>query len=114
MAGVEVRAVARDIRVSPQKVRLVLETIRGKSFTDAVAILRYLPQKGARPVAKVLRSAAANAENNFNMDPELLVVAGAYADAGRTLKRWRPRARGRVNQILKRSSHITVTVAERE
>lgn len=114
MAGVEVRAVARDIRVSPQKVRLVLETIRGKSFNDAVAILRYLPQKGARPVAKVLRSAAANAENNFNMDPELLVVAGAFADAGRTLKRWRPRARGRVNQILKRSSHITVTVAERE
>jgi large subunit ribosomal protein L22 len=114
MAGVEVRAVARDIRVSPQKVRLVLETIRGKSFNEAVAILRYLPQKGAKPVSKVLRSAAANAENNFNMDPEQLVIAGCYADAGRTLKRWRPRARGRVNQILKRSSHITVAVAERE
>lgn len=114
MAGVEVRAVARDIRVSPQKVRLVLETIRGKAFNDAIATLRYLPQKGARPVSKVLRSAAANAENNFNMDPELLMVTGASADAGRTLKRWRPRARGRVNQILKRSSHITVIVAERE
>jgi len=114
MAGVEVRAVARDIRISPQKVRLVLETIRGKSFTDAVNILRFLPQKGARPVSKLLRSAAANAENNFNMDPEMLLVTGAFADAGRTLKRWRPRARGRVNQILKRSSHITLAVAERE
>lgn len=114
MAGVEVRAVARHVRVSPQKVRLVLATIRGKPFNEAVAILRYLPHKGARPVSKVLKSAAANAESNFNMDPESLVVISAQADAGRTLKRYRPRARGRVNQILKRSSHITVTVAEQE
>ena len=114
MAGVEVRAVARHIRMSPQKVRLVLDTIRGKPVTEALAILRFLPHKATVPVAKVVRSASANAENNFHLDVDELVVLRAYADEARTLKRYRPRARGRANQILKRSSHVTVVVSERE
>jgi large subunit ribosomal protein L22 len=114
MAGVEVRAVARHIRMSPQKVRLVLDTIRGKPVSEALNILRFLPQKATVPIAKVVRSASANAENNFNLDVDELVVTRAFADEGRTLKRFRPRARGRANQILKRSSHVTVVVSERE
>ena len=93
MAGVEVRAVQRHIRMSPQKVRLVLDVVRGKNAREALAILKFLPQRAARPVAATVRSAVANAENNFNMDPDDLV--------------------GRVNQILKRSSHIIVVVAEK-
>jgi large subunit ribosomal protein L22 len=114
MAGVEVRAVARHLRISPQKVRLVLDTIRGKPVNEAIAMLRFMPQKATGPVSKVLKSAAANAENNFNLDADELVVLRASADESRTLKRYRPRARGRVNQILKRSSHVTVVVSERE
>jgi large subunit ribosomal protein L22 len=113
MAGIEVRAVEKGIRMSAQKVRLVLDVIRGKKINDAMDILRFLPQRAAKPVAKALKSASANAENNFNMDPDDLIVTQVYADEGRTLKRWRPRARGRVNQILKRSSHITVVVGEK-
>lgn len=111
--GVEVRAVLRSIRMSPQKVRLVLDAVRGKPAREALAILKFLPQRAARPVAATVKSAMANAENNFNMDPDDLVITRCQADEGRTLKRWRPRARGRVNQILKRSSHITVVVAEK-
>ncbi len=114
MAGVEVRAIARNIRMSPQKVRLVLQTIKGKRINEALAMLRFMPQKATTPVAKALKSASANAENNFNMDPDDLVVLRVSADDGRTLKRYRPRARGRANQILKRSSHVTVVVSERE
>jgi large subunit ribosomal protein L22 len=113
MAGVEVRAVEKNIRMSAQKVRLVLDVVRGKPVTAAVDILRFLPHKAARPVLKAVKSAAANAENNFNMDPDELVITATFADEGLTMKRWRPRARGRVNQILKRSSHITVVVAEK-
>jgi len=113
MAGVEVRASLRHIRMSPQKVRLVLDVVRGKRVQEALAILKFLPQRAARPVAATVRSAMANAENNFNMDPDDLIITRCAADEGRTLKRWRPRARGRVNQILKRSSHITVVVAEK-
>ena len=114
MAGVEVRAVARHIRMSPQKVRLVLDTIRGKPVSEALNILRFLPHKATVPIAKVVKSASANAENNFNLDTDELVVLRAFADEARTLKRYRPRARGRANQILKRSSHVTVVVSERE
>ncbi|HEY3060028.1 MAG TPA: 50S ribosomal protein L22 [Chloroflexota bacterium] len=113
MAGVEVRASLRHIRMSPQKVRLVLDVVRGKPVQEALAVLKFLPQRAARPVAATVRSAMANAENNFNMDPDDLIITRCAADEGRTLKRWRPRARGRVNQILKRSSHITVVVAEK-
>ena len=114
MAGVEVRAIARHIRISPQKVRLVLDTIKGKPVNEALAMLRFMPQKSTGPVSKALKSASANAENNFNLDPDDLVVVRVSADEGRTLKRYRPRARGRVNQILKRSSHVTVVVSEKE
>ncbi len=114
MPGIEIHAVARNVRMSPQKVRLVLETIKGKPADQAVAILRFLPQRAARPVAKVVKSAMANAENNFNLDPRDLVVSKAFADEGPRLKRYRPRARGRINQIIKRSSHITVAVTEKE
>jgi large subunit ribosomal protein L22 len=113
MAGVEVRALERHIRMSPQKVRLVLDVVRGKPVQEALAILQFMPQRAAGPVAKAVKSAMSNAENNFNMDPEDLVITRCSADEGRTLKRWRPRARGRVNQILKRSSHIVVVVAEK-
>jgi len=100
--------------MSPQKVRLVLDTIRGKRVTEALSILRFLPHKATVPVAKCIQSASANAENNFNLDPDELVVLRVFADESRTLKRYRPRARGRANQILKRSSHVTVVVSERE
>jgi large subunit ribosomal protein L22 len=111
--GIEVRAVARNIRMSPQKVRLVLKVIDGKPVGEAEAILRYLPHKAAGPVSKLLKSAVANADNNFELDPTDLVVSQVKADAGFTFKRWRPRARGRVNRILKRSSHITLAVREK-
>ena len=114
MAGVEVRAVARNLRMSAQKVRLVADTVRGKPVSEALNILRFLPHKATEPVAKLIRSASANAENNFNLDPDALIVQTIFADESRTLKRFRPRARGRANQILKRSSHVTVVVSERE
>ena len=114
MAGVEVRAVARNLRMSAQKVRLVCDTVRGKPVSEALNILRFLPHKATEPLAKCIRSASANAENNFNLDPDALIVQTIFADESRTLKRFRPRARGRANQILKRSSHVTVVVSERE
>jgi|SRR5579884_3213120 large subunit ribosomal protein L22 len=113
MAGIEVRAVARNVPGSPQKAALVADVIRGKSVEEALAILQFLPQRAARQFAKVVRSAAANAENNFNLDPTALYIVRATADKGRTLKRFRPKARGRVGPILRRSSHLTVVVAER-
>src|SRR5437762_13451517 len=114
MAGVEVRAVARNLRMSAQKVRLVLDTVRGKPVTEALNILRFLPHKATGPVAKCIRSATANAENNFNLDPDGLVVLRVFADESRTLKRDRPRARGGANQMLKRSRPATVVVSGRE
>jgi large subunit ribosomal protein L22 len=112
--GIEVRAVARNIRISPQKVRLVLKVIENKPVGEAAAILRYLPQKAAGPVGKLLKSAVANADNNFELDPAELVVSQTAADGAPIYKRWRPRARGRVNRILKRGSHITLAVREKE
>ncbi|MGE5597538.1 MAG: 50S ribosomal protein L22 [Hyphomicrobiales bacterium] len=109
----EVRATARDISVSPRKVRLILERLPGLSVDQALALLRYVQSPHARSVSKVVLSAASNAENNFNLDIDDLVVKRAYADEGRTLKRYRPRSRGRVSPILKRSSHITVVLDER-
>src|SRR5436190_18898553 len=111
MAGVEVRAVQRHLRMSPQKVRLVLDVVRGKNAREALAILKFLPHRAARPVAAAIRSAVANAENNFNMDPDDLFIKRCAADEGRTLKRWRRRARGRVNHILKHSSTSSDVVA---
>ena len=113
MAGVEVRASLRGIRMSPQKVRLVLDVVRGKNAREALAILKFLPQRAARPVAATVRSAVANAENNYQLDPNDLYVARIFANEARMLKRWRPRAHGRVSPQLSRSSHITVVVDER-
>ena len=109
----DVQSTARYLPISPVKIRLVCDQVRGLDPKRALEILKFMPQKGAPLVGKVIKSAMANAENNFNMDPDDLVITSCQADEGRTLKRWRPRARGRVNQILKRSSHITVVVAEK-
>jgi large subunit ribosomal protein L22 len=109
----EVRATARHLRASPRKMRLITERLPGLSVDQALALLRYLPSPHARSVSKVVLSAAANAENNFNMDPDELVIIKAYADEGRTMKRFKARSRGRASPLLKRSSHITVIVDER-
>src|ERR671915_339556 len=105
-----VTATAKYIRISPRKVRLVTDLIAGKPVEEAAAILRFLPNAAARDVAKLLKSAPANAENNYNLSADELHVVSAVADEGPTLKRWRPRAQGRTFGILKRTSHITVTV----
>src|SRR3954454_4297957 len=106
-----ISAQARYVRASARKARLVLEHIRGISAAEAQAILQFQTRAVAKDAGKVLKSAVANAENNFGHDPDDLVVVVAYADEGPTLKRWRARARGRVNRIRKRTCHITITVS---
>ena len=106
-----VRAQARYVRCSARKARLVLEHIRGKPAVEARSILAFQPRAAARDAGKVLASAIANAENNAGHDEDDLIVWAAYADEGPTLKRWRARARGRVNRIRKRTCHITITLA---
>ena len=107
-----VSATAKYVRISPRKVRLVADLIVGRPVEEAAAVLRFLPNAAARDVAKVLRSATANAENNYNLTADELHVVSAVADEGPTLKRIRPRAQGRAFQILKRTTHITVAVAD--
>jgi len=109
-----VRAEAKWVRTSARKARVVLEHIRGQSVPVARTTLAFTPRAAARDVEKVLRSAVANAEANHNLDGDLLEVVAAYADEGPTLKRWRPRARGRVNRIRKRTCHITIVLAPAE
>ncbi|BBZ45813.1 50S ribosomal protein L22 [Mycobacterium parmense] len=106
-------AKARFVRVSPTKARRVIDLVRGKSVADALDILRWAPQAASEPVAKVIASAAANAQNNDGLDPSTLVVATVYADEGPTAKRIRPRAQGRAFRIRRRTSHITVVVESR-
>jgi large subunit ribosomal protein L22 len=106
-------AVARFVRVSPTKSRRVIDMVRGKSVAEALDILRWAPQAASEPVAKVIASAAANAQNNDGLDPATLVVATIYADGGPTAKRIRPRAQGRAFRIRRRTSHITVVVESR-
>jgi len=106
-------AKARFVRVSATKARRVIDLVRGKSVTEALHILRWAPQAASEPVAKVIASAAANAQNNEGLDPSTLVVASVYADEGPTAKRIRPRAQGRAFRIRKRTSHITVVVESR-
>jgi large subunit ribosomal protein L22 len=106
-------AKARFVHVSASKARRVIDLVRGKSVTDALDILRWAPQAASEPVAKVIASAAANAQNNEGLDPSTLVVATVYADEGPTAKRIRPRAQGRAFRIRKRTSHITVVVESR-
>ncbi len=110
----EVRAVAKDTGISPRKVRPLVDMVRGKRVDEALTLLQFAPSPIARVVTKVVKSAAANAENNFQMNPPDLRIVGIFADEAHTLKRFRPRARGRASPILKRSSHITVIVAEQE
>jgi large subunit ribosomal protein L22 len=107
----EVKAIARYIRMSPFKVRRVLDQIRGRSYREALILLEFMPYRACEPIVKVLRSAVANAEHNQGLDPSDLVVSQAFADGGPTLKRYRPRAQGRAYQIRKRTCHITVAVA---
>ena len=130
------KAMARTVRVSPRKSRLVLDNIRGKDVADAIAILKFTPNKAAgiiekvlisaiailtftpnkaaEIILKVLNSAVANAENNFGLDKANLVVSEAFANEGPTMKRFRPRAKGSASPINKRTSHITVVVSEKE
>ena len=107
------KAVAKHVRISPYKVRIVLDIIRGKGYKEAVAILENTPKAASLPVKKVLMSAAANAENNLGYSKDNLYVAACYADQGPTLKRVMPRAQGRAFRILKRTSHITVVLDAR-
>ena len=108
-----VRAQAKWVRTSARKARVVLDHIRGRSVPEARTILAFTPRAAATDIEKVLRSAVANAEANHGLDGDDLVVEVAYADEGPTLKRWKPRARGRVNRIRKRTCHVTLVLAER-
>ena len=110
----EVRATTKGMGASPRKVRLILDRLPGLSVDQALALLRYVQSPHARTVSKVVLSAASNAENNFDLDVDNMVIKRAYADEGPMLKRFRPRSRGRVSPILKRSSHITIILDERE
>ncbi len=110
----KVRAQAKYIRQSPYKVRRVLDLVRGLSVNEAELVLRHTPLRATEPVVKTLKSAVANAEHNHALDAEELFVSEAFADEGPTLKRFRPRARGRATHIRKRTSHITIVVSDRE
>lgn len=109
----EAKAIAKYVRMSSMKIGVVLDLIRGKNVKEAFAILQYTPKDAAEVINKVLKSAVANAENNFNLDVNRLFVAEAYACQGPTLKRFRPHAQGRAFRIRKRTSHVTLVVKER-
>ncbi|MCP4574972.1 MAG: 50S ribosomal protein L22 [Deltaproteobacteria bacterium] len=108
----ETKAAARFIRISPRKVRLVMDQVRGMQVELALNKLSFAPQKGARILKKLLDSAVANAEQDANVDVDALYIKRIYADEGPTLKRWRPRAQGRATRIRKRTSHLTVILDE--
>ena len=109
----EAKAYLKYIRISPRKVQIVADLIRGKNVGTAMAILMQTPKAASEPMIKLLKSAVANAENNFNMDVEKLVVTEVFATPGPILKRVMPRAQGRAYRINKRTSHVTLTVAEK-
>ncbi len=110
----EVRAIVKYVPMSPRKVRLVIGQVRGMAVDEALAILKFTPKAAAKPVAKLIKSAIANAEENFGLSREDLYVSQIFADVGPTHKRWKAGARGRAKPILKRSSHITVVLEEME
>ncbi len=110
----ESKAIAKHVRIAPRKVRIVLDLIRNKPVKEAYAILKYTPKHGSEIVQKVLKSAAANAVNNHEMNEDSLYVKTCYADLGATMKRVRPRAQGRAFRILKKTSHITIVLGEKE
>ncbi len=107
----EAKAIARYVRMSPFKVRRVLDQIRGRSYREALIILEFMPYRACEPILKLLRSAVANAEHNQGLDPATLMISQAYADGGPSLRRYRPRAQGRAYQIRKPTCHITIAVA---
>lgn len=109
----ESKAIAKYVRIAPRKLRIVINLIRGKSVSEAFAILKYTPKVGSEVIEKVLRSAVANAEHNYDMNVDNLVVSSAFVDQGPTMKRIHPRSRGQAFKILKRSSHVTVCVGEK-
>jgi large subunit ribosomal protein L22 len=106
----EIRAVSRYVRMSPSKIRRVLRQIQGKTYSEALLLLEFMPYASCAPIIKVLRSATANARNNFGLDEKKLVIKSAFADQGPTMKRCRPRAQGRAYRILKATSHITIVM----
>ncbi len=108
----KVKVVAKDIGIPARKMRLVVDSVRGRKVDEALTVLKFMPTPAARIVAKAVKSAAANAENNFQLPSPDLRIATIYVDEGRTLKRFRPKARGRISPILKRSCHVTVFVEE--
>lgn len=110
----EAKAVVRHVRISPSKVKIVADLVRGKPVREALAILRYTPKRASHVVGKAISSAAANAENNHDMNKDALVVSEIFVGPGPTLKRFHPRQRGQAFPILKRTSHVTVIVKERE
>lgn len=112
--NMEAKATAKMVRISSRKVKLVIDLVRGKSVGEAIAILRFTPKAASPVVEKLIKSAVANAEHNYNMDVEDLYVKEIFANEGPTLKRIRPRAQGRATAIMKRTSHITCVVAEKE
>ena len=109
----ESKAVAKYVRIAPRKVRVVMDLIRGKNVAEAFAILKFTPKVGADAIEKVLKSAVANAENNFDMNVDKLFISTAFVDQGPTMKRIHPRSRGQAYKIKKRSSHITIALEER-
>lgn len=109
----EAKAIAKYVRISPRKVRQVVDLIRGKELREALAIVRLTPKGASEVVQKIINSAAANAEHNFDMDKENLYIAEVFVDQGPTLKRFKPRAYGRADQMRRRTSHITIVVKEK-
>lgn len=109
----EVRASISRVRISPRKVRLVVDMVRGRKVTDAITLMRFTPNRAAVDVEKLLKSVAANAEHNYDLDPEKLWIKEIYADDAPQLRRFKPKARGRVGKILRRSANITVIAEER-
>ena len=108
----EVKAAAKYVRISPQKIRLLMNQVRGKKVDEAIQVLTFAPQKGSAILKKLIKSAVANAENNAGLDIDSLYIKRLYGDEGPTLKRWRPRAQGRATRIRKRTSHLTVILDE--
>lgn len=109
----EAKAIARYVRIAPRKLRIVIDLIRGKAVGEAFAILKHTPKVGSEVIKKVLRSAVANAEHNYDMNVDNLIVSSCFIDQGPTMKRIHPRFRGQAFKILKRSSHVTVAVKEK-
>ena len=109
----EARAIAKHVRIAPRKIRIVVDLVRGKNVIEAMSILKFTPKVGSKVVEKVIRSAAANAEHNNDMNVDALYISEIFVDQDSTMKRIHPRSRGQAFKILKKSSHVTVVVKER-